>query len=132
MKIHILLYFLLITLLQFPASCNHCDGKDLGFYFVGGRKDDEFKIYINGILQKERKIETDFSNNLSQPPRPIFRYCSGKDSLKIGLALNNRDTIFYVHPKDIKDCYIGVDVLGYFVVYYNHEKGGLGPFSPVR
>lgn len=128
-----LLLLTLAVLSLYCTSCGGgCGGKEIGFGFNYGRKNDTFKVYVDEQYKWGRVLKEHYMGRFHSPRDRMFRICATADSVLVRIKVNQRDTSFYLLVKEIRECYIGANIDGYITVVYNYEEGGFREYSPVR
>lgn len=130
-KKYTLVLFPLPLLLAFTllASCrNDYSGSSVNVAIISGRKNDKFSVYLDGKYRAGLTIMRDeYGPRFFNPGGRLFRFSTDKDSVLITVWVNERDTSFYIHPKAVKEVYIGATVYYNFMAYINFVEGGLRP-----
>ena len=124
---------LMITIFLIPASlylrdkllfkgvkteCGETTGIFVGQYWRAGQsyaleiENGDFKMSDEFIFDKPVSEE-----------KPIGEYCCQLDSCSVRFTLDNKDTVFYIHPGTIKRLYVGSSIDKDFVVLTNENFG---------
>ena len=130
MSRRVIFFFTLVVIFVSVASCQKkCNGKRIHFGFLAGKKGDQFKVYIDDKIRSERTLREDQIARFEDPRFRMFSLCTSADSLFTRISVNSMDTTFFIHTKDIKECYVGKDFNGHIIVIFNYERGGFRGYS---
>lgn len=117
----------------FTASCNlFCTGKKINFGLIYANANDSIQITVDNKVVAQKIVKNDLLGNFGDKKNRLAVVCLTKDSVLVSISINERDTSFYLHPKKIKECYVGSTIRKIIKVYINYEIGGLGDNSPFR
>jgi hypothetical protein len=132
MKIKLIIIASLATLV-FDFSCKpNCTGKEIYFGLIYANKSDTLNIYFDKKLAVSKIIKEDYTGHFQDRKDKLTTSCVNSDSMHVRVTVNNRDTLFYLHPKEVTECYIGVSMAGIIHVYYNYVQGGFREYDPKR
>ncbi|SFW58051.1 hypothetical protein [Chitinophaga sancti] len=100
------------------SACNKCLSS-VNFGCLAANKGDTAYIYLDNKLAYQQVFENKYFES-RETIKPGFRnYCATSDSIKVRAGFNQRDTVFYVDPKKVVDCYIGNSTSNEIMVFYN-------------
>jgi hypothetical protein len=114
-------------------SCSvPCSDKRIPLGLISANGSDSLKIIVDDKVVVDKIIKEDFIGHFQDKKHRLTTLCTNKDSVPVSVKINNRDTVFYLRPKEIKECYVGADVKGFVVIFYNYEVGGFREYDPKR
>jgi len=132
MKIKLFIIACLAPLL-FDFSCKPvCTGKEIYFGLIYANKNDTLNIYFDKKLAVSRVIREEYTGHFQDREDKLTTSCVNNDSMQVRVTVNNCDTLFYLHTKEVTECYVGVDIRGGIKVYYNYVEGGFREYDPKR
>lgn len=129
----ILLFLLSLFAWMVSISCGKmCSGNEIHFVLIYGNPGDSFRIFIDDSFKAGTKLKASRLSRVGNPADRFFSICTSKDSLKVRVLANLHDTTFYIHSKEIMECFVGINMPGQLNVFQITQKDGYGEFSPVR
>ncbi|PSL19904.1 hypothetical protein [Chitinophaga ginsengisoli] len=119
MRIILLVWFGCFLVTAF--SCNQCDHA-VNFGCLAANKGDTAYIYVDDQLVYKKVFGAAYFESRETIKPSVRDYCASADSIKVRAGFNRHDTIFYLNPREIKECYVGNSIYGDLLVFYNHVK----------
>ncbi len=103
------IYFLPLVATVFAISCSEVDTceYDVNVQLLSAIPGDSINVIVADSIEYSKKFTAPFYISVKNRKYLIKNICINKDSFNIDLKFNNRDTSFYVYPKQINSVLVG-------------------------